>query len=55
MKSPKEKIQMLALREAADDPSVGLDEDLEEKGETLTKTLACPKCGYEGQEVEFEG
>ena len=52
MKSAKEKIQLLGLKEAIDDP---MADDMREKGETLIKTCECPKCGYEGQEVEFEG
>lgn len=51
MKSTKQKIEMLALKEAVDDP---LEDSLEEDGEKVSKILQCPKCGHEGSPQEFE-
>lgn len=53
MKSPKEKIQLLALREAVDDPMEDA-EDLKEAGKALDAMFVCPKCGHEGPKSEFE-
>lgn len=50
MKSPKEKIQLLALKDALDEPDDAMAKD-EEK---VDKVFVCPKCGHEGPVQEFE-
>lgn len=51
MKSPKEKLALYALREAAqdeDNDSMDMDTDVG------PEMLSCPKCGYHGPETKFK-
>jgi hypothetical protein len=49
MKSPRERIQLMALKEAADETAMPeMPTKIEEE------MCSCPKCGYEGPELEFK-
>lgn len=49
MKSSKEKMELLALKEAVDEP---MEYDMEK--DTQPKMYVCPKCKHKGTRAEFE-